>query len=103
MYLFHRHIDLASELKKAVGLAVGAAIYSAGLNLFLIPNHIIDGGITGISLLVQALTGIPFSVLIVLLNLPFSTSAIGGSGRGSRCLRPLRSSSSRSAHPISRR
>ena len=71
MYLFHRHIDLASELKKAVGLAVGAAIYSAGLNLFLIPNHIIDGGITGISLLVQALTGIPFSVLIVLLNLPF--------------------------------
>lgn len=71
MYLFHRHIDLASELKKAVGLAVGAATYSAGLNLFLIPNHIIDGGITGISLLVQALTGIPFSVLIVLLNLPF--------------------------------
>ena len=71
MYLFHRHIDLASELKKAVGLAVGAAIYSAGLNLFLIPNDIIDGGITGISLLVQALTGIPFSVLIVLLNLPF--------------------------------
>ena len=47
MYLFHRHIDLASELKKAVGLAVGAAIYSAGLNLFLIPNDIIDGGITG--------------------------------------------------------
>ena len=71
MYLFHRHIDLASELKKAVGLAVGAAIYSAGLNLFLIPNDIIDGGITGISLLMQALTGIPFSVLIVLLNLPF--------------------------------
>ena len=71
MYLFHRHIDLASELKKAIGLAVGAAIYSAGLNLFLIPNDIIDGGVTGISLLVQALTGIPFSVLIVLLNLPF--------------------------------
>lgn len=103
MYLFHRHIDLASELKKAVGLAVGAAIYSAGLNLFLIPNDIIDGGITGISLLVQALTGIPFSVLIVLLNLPFSTSAIGGSERGLLCLRPLRSSSSRYARPISRR
>ena len=50
MYLFHRHIDLASELKKAVGLAVGAAIYSAGLNLFLIPNDIIDGGVTGISI-----------------------------------------------------
>ena len=54
-----------------IGLTAGAMIYSAGLNLFLIPNNIIDGGVTGISLLVQALTGIPFSVLIVLLNLPF--------------------------------
>lgn len=57
--------------RRALGLAAGAAVYSAGLNLFLIPNHIIDGGVTGISLLVQALTGIPFSVLIILLNLPF--------------------------------
>ena len=54
-----------------MGLTVGAMIYSAGLNLFLIPNHVIDGGVTGISLLVQELTGIPFSVLIILLNLPF--------------------------------
>ena len=44
MYLFHRHIDLASELKKAVGLAVGAAIYSAGLNLFLILQRARHGG-----------------------------------------------------------
>ena len=57
--------------RRLIGLTAGAMIYSAGLNLFLIPNHIIDGGVTGISLLVQALTGIPFSILIVLLNLPF--------------------------------
>lgn len=61
----------ARLFRRALGLAAGAAVYSAGLNLFLIPNHIIDGGVTGISLLVQALTGIPFSVLIILLNLPF--------------------------------
>ena len=66
-----RNIDLLSIFRKILGLTVGAVIYSAGLNLFLIPNHIIDGGITGISLLVQALTGIPFSLLIVILNLPF--------------------------------
>ena len=57
--------------RKFLGLTIGAMIYSAGLNLFLIPNHIIDGGVTGISLLMQALTGIPFSILIILLNLPF--------------------------------
>ena len=64
-------LNYAEIFKKAIGLTAGAAIYSAGLNLFLIPNHVIDGGVTGISLLVQALTGIPFSILIVLLNLPF--------------------------------
>lgn len=64
-------MDVVSIIRKILGLTIGAIIYSAGLNLFLIPNHIIDGGITGISLLVQALTGVPFSLLIVALNLPF--------------------------------
>lgn len=64
-------MDVVSIIRKILGLTIGAIIYSAGLNLFLIPNHIIDGGITGISLLVQALTGVPFSLLIVVLNLPF--------------------------------
>ena len=63
-----RRIDKVRQIRRAIGLTIGAAIYSAGLNLFLIPNHVIDGGVTGISLLIQALTGIPFSVLIVLLN-----------------------------------
>lgn len=71
MIIAGRSIDVMSILRKILGLTIGAIIYSAGLNLFLIPNHIIDGGVTGISLLVQALTGVPFSVLIVVLNLPF--------------------------------
>ena len=71
MTIAGRSIDVMSILRKILGLTIGAIIYSAGLNLFLIPNHIIDGGVTGISLLVQALTGVPFSLLIVVLNLPF--------------------------------
>lgn len=71
MTIAGRSIDVMSILRKILGLTIGAIIYSAGLNLFLIPNHIIDGGVTGISLLVQALTGVPFSILIVVLNLPF--------------------------------
>lgn len=71
MTIAGRSIEVMSILRKILGLTIGAIIYSAGLNLFLIPNHIIDGGVTGISLLVQALTGVPFSVLIVVLNLPF--------------------------------
>lgn len=71
MTIAGRDMDVVSIIRKILGLTIGAIIYSAGLNLFLIPNHNIDGGITGISLLVQALTGVPFSLLIVVLNLPF--------------------------------
>ena len=37
---------------------------------FLLPNHFIDGGVTGISLLTSATTGLPLSILIVLINIP---------------------------------
>jgi uncharacterized membrane-anchored protein YitT (DUF2179 family) len=48
-------------------------ILSAGFGLkgFLLINGFIDGGATGISLLVSELTGISLSVLILLVNLPF--------------------------------
>jgi uncharacterized membrane-anchored protein YitT (DUF2179 family) len=48
-------------------------VLSAGFGLkgFLMPNHFIDGGVTGISLLLNQETGIALSVLILLINLPF--------------------------------
>ena len=48
-------------------------IFSAGFGLegFLIPNGLIDGGVTGISLLTNRETGISFSILILLINIPF--------------------------------
>jgi len=50
-----------------------AGITSAtiGLKSFLLPNHFLDGGITGISLLINRLVGIDISLLILILNLPF--------------------------------
>ena len=50
-----------------------AGILSAGLGLhgFLLPSSLIDGGVTGISMLLSAVTGWPLSVLIPLVNLPF--------------------------------
>lgn len=65
------HVDPFALFKRVLGLTLGALIYSAALHLFLVPNHIIDGGVTGISLLVEELTGIPFSILLVCFNIPF--------------------------------
>lgn len=52
---------------------VGFGVLSAGLGLkgFLLPNHFIDGGVTGISLIVNSVTGLSLSVLLLLINLPF--------------------------------
>ncbi|MBP9924715.1 MAG: YitT family protein [Cyclobacteriaceae bacterium] len=49
-------------------LGVGAAAF--GLKGFLLPNRFLDGGVMGISLLVNILSGINLSVLVVLINLP---------------------------------
>lgn len=48
-------------------------ILSAGLGLkgFLIPNDFIDGGVTGTSMFISVLTGIPLAILLVLINTPF--------------------------------
>lgn len=54
-----------------VYLLSGVLSATIGLKSFLLPNHFIDGGITGISLLSSALSGLPLSILIGLFNLPF--------------------------------
>lgn len=56
---------------RALGLAFGALIYTIGLDVFLVPNHVIDGGVVGIALMAVQVTGISFSVFIIILNIPF--------------------------------
>lgn len=54
-------------------LLVTAGIFSAtfGFKGFLLTNNFIDGGATGISLLISALTGIPLALLLLVVNIPF--------------------------------
>ncbi len=52
-------------------ISVGVVLASIGLKGFLLPNHFLDGGAMGVSLLLQILTGFNLSILIVLVNLPF--------------------------------
>ncbi len=48
-------------------------ILSAGMGLkgFLLSSHFIDGGVTGISMLLADITGLPISILIFIINIPF--------------------------------
>jgi len=52
-------------------MIIGAILSSIALDIFLIPNNIIDGGIVGISIMASHLTNIPLGVFTFILNIPF--------------------------------
>lgn len=64
-------------------LLITAGIFSAsfGFKGFLLTNNFIDGGATGISLLLRILTGVPLWVLIIAVNIPFIILAYTVIGR----------------------
>ena len=63
--------EFLEGVKNLVLIVLG--IFSAGLGLkgFLLSSHFIDGGVTGISMLLSGVTGVPLFILILVINLPF--------------------------------
>lgn len=66
-----KRLTLKSILLRAIFICIGALLVSVALEIFLVPNQIIDGGITGISIMLAHLTGIKLGLFLLLLNLPF--------------------------------
>ncbi|MGZ3885127.1 MAG: YitT family protein [Bacteroidia bacterium] len=69
------------HLKDFFLITLGIFSAAFGFKGFLLTNHFIDGGATGISLLISALTAIPLSVLIICINSPFIILAYNILGR----------------------
>ncbi|MDX1470162.1 MAG: YitT family protein [Flavobacteriaceae bacterium] len=69
-------VELAHALKENVFIIIG--IFSAGFGLkgFLLPNSFIDGGATGISLLLTTIFKIDLGILLLIVNLPFMLLSI---------------------------
>jgi uncharacterized membrane-anchored protein YitT (DUF2179 family) len=66
-----RRIKLERAIKDTFLISAGILSATFGLEGFLLPNQFLDGGVMGISLLVNQLTGINLSLLVVILNVPF--------------------------------
>ena len=64
-------MNLRRNFKSAVLISIGIFSAAFGFKGFLLTNHFIDGGATGISLLISALTEIPLYYLIIAVNTPF--------------------------------
>lgn len=64
-----------SKLKKnaikLIFLTIGALIMAVGLEMVLIPNNLIDGGVTGIAIMASHLTNLSLGLFLFLFNLPF--------------------------------
>ncbi|WP_296351757.1 YitT family protein [Winogradskyella sp.] len=52
-------------------IGIGIVLASIGLKAFLLPNGFLDGGVTGVALLVRSQIDISLSVLLILFSIPF--------------------------------
>lgn len=67
----HKPEPGASRVRRALGILLGTVLVGVGLEIFLVPNQIIDGGVVGLSIMAAHLTGLPVGVYLFVLNLPF--------------------------------
>lgn len=67
----HRKLSTFKLIRRIFFLTLGAALVAVGLEIFLVPNQIIDGGITGISIMLSHEMGLPLGIFLTVLNIPF--------------------------------
>ena len=75
-------VTWTSNVKEGIFLILGILSAGFGLKGFLLPNEFLDGGVTGISLLVKHITGIPLPLLLMAINIPFIILGYTQVGKG---------------------
>ncbi|MBT2653658.1 YitT family protein [Bacillus sp. ISL-18] len=66
-----KKLSKTNVLKRVIAIFIGAVLMATGLEIFLVPNNVIDGGVTGISIMLSHISGLPLGLFIFILNLPF--------------------------------
>src|SRR5215203_971938 len=74
-------ITVADFFSDLLFITLGILSATFGLKGFLIPNNFIDGGATGIALLIRQLTGAGLGVMLILVNIPFLLLGLGVIGK----------------------
>ena len=64
------------QIPSFILITLGAAMAAAALEIFLIPNSIIDGGLNGVSIILNKLFGGSLGLFILVLNTPFLLSIL---------------------------
>ncbi len=66
-----KKISTKEYIRRYIFMFIGSILAAVGLEVFLVPNQIIDGGVIGISIMASHLTGWPLGLFIFILNFPF--------------------------------
>lgn len=74
---------ILSEIYKIGMVVLGGLLVAFGLEAFLIPHGFLDGGVTGVSIILSNLSGLPMGLFLAMLNLPFILLAWWKIGRRS--------------------
>ena len=61
---------IKKEIKRYLFMVLGCLSYASSLGVFLIPNSIVGGGVSGAASLIYLVTGLPAGIFIVLINAP---------------------------------
>lgn len=69
------NVEFIQVVRDSFLILSGILSASFGLTGFLLPNSFIDGGVTGISLIANEISGFSFSILLVIINIPFMIMA----------------------------
>jgi uncharacterized membrane-anchored protein YitT (DUF2179 family) len=67
----HNKMPLSKFLRRIIFIVIGASLVAVGLEMFFVPNNIVDGGVVGISIMLSYGTGLPLGIFLFVLNLPF--------------------------------
>ena len=67
----HRRLTKRKVFQRILLITLGASLMGIGLEIFLVPNNVIDGGITGISIMLSYITGWKLGIFLFILNIPF--------------------------------
>ena len=59
------------EFVAMIMITVGAIMAAMALEMFLVPVKILDGGVVGVSFIINQLCRVPMGIVIVILNIPF--------------------------------
>ncbi|MTI29430.1 YitT family protein [Xanthovirga aplysinae] len=65
------NFDFRHFIRNSIFILLGVLFAGFGLKSFLVPTQFIDGGMTGLALIIEEVAQIPFAILLIGFNLPF--------------------------------